>query len=62
MNISDVQLVVNLLFLQGVDEHAAGGEDVFTAGTADSTGNAVSGQIVAEGNHPLLIAGREVCL
>ena len=43
------------LFLQSIDEHAAGGKDVFTTGTADGGGDAMLGQIIPEPFHRCLI-------
>ena len=49
--------------MQGIDEHTAGGEDVFAAGAADGGGDAVVSQVVAEPLHLFLIAGGEAgCL
>jgi len=41
-------------------EEAAGGLDILTTGAADSTDDAVVGEVVAEGFHSLLIRGGEV--
>ncbi len=48
-----------VLFLQGVDEHAAGGKDVLATRTADGGGQAVGGEVVSKPKHGLFVGGFE---
>ena len=47
------------LLAKGVDQHAAGGKDIFATRTADRAGQAVGTQVIAESRHALFVAARE---
>ena len=44
-----------MFVLQGVDQHAASGEDVFASRAADGGGDTVVGEIVAQPLHLFLV-------
>ena len=58
----NTSFLYGLFFLQGVDQHTAGGEDIFATRTTDSGSDAMLGQIVAQPDHRIFIGGREIAV
>ena len=48
-----------LFVLQGVDQHAASGEDVFASRATDGGGDTVVGEVVAQPLHLFFVGTRE---